>query len=177
MKIKLRAKILADLKIDKNHIWKVLSTVKDPEIPVLSVIEMGIIRDVELSEDGKLKVIVTPTYSGCPAIQAIEEDIAKALRQSGIEDFELKTRLNPAWTTDWMGEEAHRKLREFGIAPPERKTFDSVKSLLGDGDDNTTCPYCGATDTRMTSPFGSTACKSMHVCNSCRQPFEHFKCH
>lgn len=167
---------MSDLKIDKDHVWKVLSTVNDPEIPVLNVIEMGIVREVELSDDGKLIVIVTPTYSGCPAIQAIEEDIAKALRKDGIENFELKTRLNPAWTTDWMGEEAHRKLREFGIAPPERKTFDPIKSILG-GEDSTTCPYCSSTDTRMTSAFGSTACKSMHVCNSCLQPFEHFKCH
>lgn len=167
---------MVDNKVKIDEIFKILKTVNDPEIPVLNVIEMGMVREVECIDDDKFRIIMTPTYSGCPAVDAIREDVSKALNNHGIDNFELKTRLFPAWTTDWMTEEAKIKLKEFGIAPPESKSTDPLAHILGKAKE-TQCPYCNSNNTRMTSTFGSTACKSMHYCDNCKQPFEHFKCH
>ena len=142
-----------------RDIWTVLKDVPDPEIPAVSVLDLGIVRSVE--ED---RVVITPTYSGCPATQFIEESIRAALDASGYRDVAIETRLAPAWTTDWISEEGKEKLRAYGIAPP-----DLAKTA--------TCPQCGSTDTEEVSRFGSTPCKSQWRCRECLEPFDRFKCH
>lgn len=148
-----------------NEVWGLLEQVKDPEIPVLSLRDLGILRNVERM-GSKLKVTITPTYSGCPAMDTIRDDIKQLLYQSGYEDVEIKTVLSPAWTTDWMTEEGKSKLQQFGIAPPG-KVAESLNSVL--------CPRCRSTETRLISEYGSTACKSMYQCNVCKEPFCYFK--
>lgn len=158
---------------DTKSILELLSNIPDPEIPVINIVEMGIVRDVEFSSD-ELLVKITPTYSGCPAMKAIEDDIVTELKAKGFEKISVKIIHNPAWSTDWLTEEAKRKLKEYGIAPPEGKAEDEfyrdiIKKPIE-------CPYCNSKETKLTSQFGSTACKSLHYCNECQQPFEHFKC-
>lgn len=157
---------------DSAAIWKVLEEVKDPEIPALNVREMGIVRDVAL-RNGHWHVIITPTYSGCPAMDTIAKDIHAALHQHHI-TAQVDTVLSPAWTTDWMTPEAHQKLRSVGIAPPQGNSAD-VRSLLGK-EVRINCPNCGSENTRMVSAFGSTACKALYSCNACQDPFDYFKC-
>jgi len=165
--------------ITKDEILEILQEVKDPEIPAVSVIEMGMVREVIVS-DNQVKIVITPTYSGCPAMGWIHNEIKKVLELEGISNLIIETRLSPAWTTDWMSEETKLKLKESGIAPPQNKTNDF------DGSDlfniikvpaAIICPFCDSDDTKMISEFGSTACKSLHYCNSCLQGFDHFKCH
>lgn len=156
-----------------DELYAILDEVKDPEVPVLSVVELGIIRGVERTDRGVV-VTVTPTYSGCPAMRVIEEDITNALRSHGVGDVEVKTSYSPAWTTDWIPAEAREKLRAYGIAPPGASDHDAPVAI-GRRRAAVRCPFCGSTDTAMRSEFGSTACKSIHVCNGCRQPFEEFK--
>ena len=151
----------------------ILETVKDPEVPVLSVVELGVVRHVEVSGTA-VTVTITPTYSGCPALHAIEHDIESALRAGGFERVTLKTEYAPAWTTDWMSEPAKEKLRAYGIAPPGRLTGQELLPL-GTTVRRVSCPYCGSLSTSLESEFGPTACKSLHVCHACQQPFEHFK--
>jgi ring-1,2-phenylacetyl-CoA epoxidase subunit PaaD len=153
-----------------EHIKSVLQLVKDPEIPVMSVEDMGIIRDVSYS-DGRLKIVITPTYSGCPAMEVIEQDIETMLKLHAIEDFDICTEISPAWTTDWISPEGREKLREFGIAPPVGK---SKGALLGH--DDVRCPQCTSNNTSMVSEFGSTACKAHYKCQDCLEPFDYFKC-
>ena len=157
--------------------WRLVSEVMDPEVPVLSVTELGIIRDVAL--DGEhVTVTVTPTYSGCPAMHAIEREILDALAAGGFHDAEVRTVFQPAWTTDWIPAEAREKLRAYGIAPPgPRPADDDAGGLvpLLRRRDTVACPYCGSRNTELRSEFGSTACKSTLVCLDCRQPFEQFK--
>ncbi|RZT98146.1 1,2-phenylacetyl-CoA epoxidase subunit PaaD [Rivibacter subsaxonicus] len=169
-------------------VWQWLSAVLDPEIPVISVVELGIVREVAWREES-LVVTVTPTYSGCPATEVISADIEGALRAHGIEQVRIETRLAPAWTTDWLAEPAREKLRAFGIAPPGRRDPPlsptgptqrpgrvlDIRSL--DAEAAPVCPHCGSAHTRLVSGFGSTPCKSAHVCNDCLEPFERFKCH
>ena len=138
--------------------------VVDPEIPVLTIADLGILRDVTVAEDGAVEVAITPTYSGCPAMNAIAHDVQTALIRAGFADVRIRTILSPAWTTDWLTDEARRKLRDYGIAPPSR---------LG----RVTCPRCGSTDTERIAEFGSTPCKALWRCRGCREPFDHFKCH
>lgn len=157
----------------REEILAVLDEVMDPEVPVLSVVELGIVRDVDSREDG-VTVTVTPTYSGCPALAVIERDIEAALRAHGVEHVELKTSFSPAWTTDWIPAEAREKLRAYGIAPPGAADHDAPIAI-GRRRPSVRCPYCGSVDTQMRSEFGSTACKAIHVCRSCTQPFEEFK--
>jgi ring-1,2-phenylacetyl-CoA epoxidase subunit PaaD len=156
----------------KHHtiesVKEILSTVMDPEIPVLSVMEMGIVRNIEIDGDA-VTVTITPTYSGCPAMHAIEKNIRNTLRHHGFSFVIVKTTFSPAWTTDWMSEATKRKLKEYGIAPPASQ-FELLQREIP-----VPCPYCHSTDTQMKSTFGSTACKSYYVCNTCCQPFEHFK--
>lgn len=156
-----------------ENITSLLEEVTDPEIPVLNVVEMGIVRGVAF-EDQQLIVTITPTYSGCPAMQTIEEDIREVLIEKGISNFQIKTVLSPAWTTDWMTDEAREKLKEIGIAPPQKGSAD--KGLLMGRLRDVKCPHCGSHETSMISQFGSTACKSLYRCEFCREPFDYFKC-
>jgi len=140
-------------------IWAVLKDVPDPEIPAVSILDLGIVRSVE-----EEKVVITPTYSGCPATQFIEQNIREALDSAGYRHVAIETALSPPWTTDWISEEGKRKLAAYGIAPP-----DLAKAA--------TCPQCGSTDTEEVSRFGSTPCKAQWRCKSCLEPFDRFKCH
>lgn len=157
----------------EDAVWTLLEDVKDPEVPVLSVVDLGIVRDVSF-DNGDPLVTITPTYSGCPAMNMIETEIIKALKQAGYAGVDVKTVLSPAWTTDWMSEAGRKKLEDYGIAPPAHATTDK-RALLGE-DPVLRCPHCGSTDTRKISEFGSTACKAHYVCNSCLEPFDYFKC-
>ena len=162
-----------------HKIWGWLESVSDPEIPVLSVIDLGIVRNVSWTaeaEDSTLVVTVTPTYSGCPAMAVIKNDIQRALEGRGIHRVRIETQLSPAWTTDWMTEGGKKRLREYGIAPPEpyRRKLGLASEARSTG---IPCPRCGSADTRLVSQFGSTPCKAFYICNSCLEPFDHFKCH
>jgi ring-1,2-phenylacetyl-CoA epoxidase subunit PaaD len=168
---------------DAAAVWAVLDTVPDPEIPVISVVELGIVRDVVV-EGARVTVVITPTYSGCPAMQAIEHDVLAALAERGWNDGHVRTVFTPAWTTDWMSEATRAKLRAYGIAPPGSRGVDDDDGPLvflrraGAADavePPVTCPFCGSSHTALQSRFGATACKALHVCRSCRQPFEEFK--
>lgn len=161
---------------NKDEIWDLLSEVKDPEIPVLSIIDLGILREVTIIEN-KVVVRITPTYSGCPAMKAIEDDIEKTLRVNGIQNFEVIKDFSDTWTTDWMSDEAKKKLKDYGIAPPGKTEKDDnfLKSLKGSSR-VIPCPYCDSSNTELQSEFGSTACKSQYYCHDCDEPFEHFKC-
>jgi ring-1,2-phenylacetyl-CoA epoxidase subunit PaaD len=159
----------------REQLLAVLDEVMDPEVPVLSVVELGIVRDVEVHEEsGAVTVTVTPTYSGCPALAMIERDIETALRARGIAHVAVKTSYSPAWTTDWIPAEAREKLRAYGIAPPGLADHDAPVAI-GRRRPAARCPYCGSADTQLRSEFGSTSCKAIHVCRTCAQPFEEFK--
>jgi ring-1,2-phenylacetyl-CoA epoxidase subunit PaaD len=151
----------------------VVATVPDPEVPVLTIDDLGVLRDVTVDDDGHVRVTITPTYSGCPAMDTIRADVVSALSEHGYDDVEVVLVLSPAWTTDWMSDAGRRKLLEYGIAPPERgarQTAGPIPVML-----SLRCPQCGSPDTRELSRFGSTACKSLWACNACREPFDHFK--
>ncbi len=166
---------------ESDEVWAWLEQVPDPEIPVVSVVELGIVREVrwETSANGaELVVTITPTYSGCPATQLIEEEIVAALRGHGIERVRLEIRISPAWTTDWLAPAAKEKLRAFGITPPAQQAIDIRDIGRGRTDEPVVaCPRCGSTDTRVTSWFGSTPCKAQYRCTDCLEPFDYFKCH
>ncbi len=155
-------------------VWQWLRDVKDPEVPVLSVLDLGIVRDVRISPEGEAIVVITPTYSGCPAMDAIGMNIRMALAGRGFTKISIEMQLSPAWTTDWMSEEGKKKLKAYGIAPPVRMS-DKKQGLFEE--DIISCPRCDSGDTRLVSNYGATSCKSMYQCNSCHEPFEHFKCH
>lgn len=156
-----------------NQIWNILKNVSDPEIPVLTVVDMGVVREVE-EKDGKVLVSITPTYSGCPAMNEIESNIRWALEEAGYNEVEVKTILSPPWTTDWMTDEGKAKLQEYGIAPPEGSSAD--KSVLFGEAKKVMCPRCKSRNTIMVSQFGSTACKALYKCDDCKEPFDYFKC-
>ena len=145
--------------------------VTDPEIPVLTIADLGVLRGVEVVDD-TVEVTITPTYSGCPAMNMIQLDIETTLARAGLKS-RVRTSLSPAWTTDWLTDAARQKLAAFGIAPPEHST--SRRALFAQS--QPTCPRCHSTDTEVISEFGSTACKSLHRCRACREPFDAFKCH
>ena len=155
----------------RDRALAVLETVTDPEIPVLTIADLGILRDVAV-HGKRVEVTITPTYSGCPAMNIIAMEIETALARAGIE-ARVRTSLSPAWTTDWLTDAGRRKLAAFGIAPPERTA--SRRALFGES--RPACPLCGSADTEQISEFGSTACKSLHRCRACREPFDAFKCH
>ncbi|HMN06316.1 MAG TPA: phenylacetate-CoA oxygenase subunit PaaJ [Flavobacteriales bacterium] len=155
------------------EIEALLAEVKDPEIPVISLRELGVLRDIQI-EDDRVEVTITPTYTGCPAMDVMRFGVEKALRKGGIGNFTVKQVLSPAWTTDWISEEGKRKLLEYGIAPPPHSS--DIRALKGK-DPTIACPQCGSTDTEMLSHFGSTACKALYRCKSCMEPFDLFKCH
>jgi ring-1,2-phenylacetyl-CoA epoxidase subunit PaaD len=152
--------------------WRVLGSVLDPEVPALSVVDLGIVRAVSVGAGGALEVVLTPTYSGCPATEAIEADIGAALAAAGLGRVTLTQRLAPAWTTDWISLEGRRKLAAYGIAPPCTRAGDAVVRVLAR---NVPCPRCQSAHTERLSAFGSTACKALHRCLDCREPFEYFK--
>ncbi len=151
------------------------AAVPDPEVPVLTVADLGILRSVDLADDGAVDVVITPTYSGCPAMGTIEDDVRAAIGSAGFERVRVRTVLSPAWTTDWMTDAGRRKLAEYGIAPPGRRAGGPVPVALGRRPGAPICPQCGSADVRELSRFGSTACKSLWQCGSCREPFDHFK--
>lgn len=159
----------------KSELLEILETVTDPEIPVLTVMDLGVIRDIKLLENGTVKVIITPTYSGCPAMNMIEVNIKAALLEAGYQLVDVETVLSPPWTTDWISEKGRQKLKAYGIAPPQEGVVD--KNALFAEEKNIICPHCESTNTEMISQFGSTACKSLYRCKDCLEPFDYFKCH
>lgn len=152
-----------------------LEQVFDPEIPALTIEDLGILRGVSLSDDGYVEVVITPTYSGCPAMNAIEINIRAALEDAGVSKVRVRSQLSPAWTTDWMSEAGREKLRQFGIAPPANAEMDK-RALMGERQ-ALACPICQSRNTQMISQFGSTSCKALFRCLDCFEPFDYFKCH
>lgn len=163
--------------ISTEQVYEWLSAVTDPEVPVLTILDLGIVRDVQLTEKDNqpaVKVTITPTYSGCPAMDVIGMNIRMALLSHGIRNIDIDMQLSPAWTTDWMTEDGKRKLKEYGIAPPNRKAFQSLGLFE---EEVIACPHCGSEHTEVVSHFGPTSCKALYKCLDCKEPFEHFKCH
>jgi ring-1,2-phenylacetyl-CoA epoxidase subunit PaaD len=156
----------------RQRAWNAAATVCDPEIPVLTIADLGVLREVRV-EQGRVEVAITPTYSGCPAMNMIALEIETALARAGIAPARVTTVLAPAWTTDWMSEAGRAKLKEYGIAPPQ--AAGSRRALFGALE--IACPQCGSVDTEQLSEFGSTSCKALWRCKSCREPFDYFKCH
>jgi ring-1,2-phenylacetyl-CoA epoxidase subunit PaaD len=156
----------------RQRAWEAVAGVVDPEIPVLTIADLGVLRDVAIN-DGCVEVAITPTYSGCPAMNMIKLEIELALERGGFRNSKIRTVLSPAWTTDWMSEDGRRKLREYGIAPPQAAS--SRRALFGV--EQVRCPQCGSGDTEVLSEFSSTSCKALWRCKSCREPFDYFKCH
>lgn len=156
----------------RDEVWRVASGVVDPEIPVLSIADLGVLRDVTV-ENGQVTVTITPTYSGCPAMAMIAAEIELALAKAGIADAKVALVLHPAWSTDWMTDAGREKLRAYGIAPPAKG--GGRRALFGV--DQVACPRCGSTDAEEVSAFGSTSCKALWRCRSCREPFDYFRCH
>jgi len=152
--------------------WDAASRVVDPEIPVLTIADLGVLREVVVTDEG-VEVAITPTYSGCPAMNMIAVEIEIALERAGFAKPKVRTVLSPAWTTDWMSEDGRRKLRDYGIAPPQPAS--SRRALFGVQE--VACPQCGSANTELLSEFGSTSCKALWRCKSCREPFDYFKCH
>jgi ring-1,2-phenylacetyl-CoA epoxidase subunit PaaD len=162
------------LQTDIPSLESQIGQIPDPEIPVISIADLGILRGVK-DENGKVVVTITPTYNGCPAMKAIENEIAGILRKNDVTDFEIRLTYSPAWTTDWLNDAAKEKLRLYGIAPPEKTSSD--KGVLILHRKAKACPRCNSVNTEMISAFGSTACKALHRCKDCGEPFDYFKCH
>lgn len=154
--------------IDKKALFEFLEEIKDPEVPVLSIIDLGLVRDIQLQDD-ELCITITSTYSGCPAMDMIAANIRIQLATLGFKKVKVIMAISPPWTTDWMSEEGKRKLHQYGIAPPDKRF-----AIPHDGVE---CPHCGSNHTRLISEFGSTACKALYQCNECKEPFDFFKCH
>ncbi|MCG8577310.1 MAG: phenylacetate-CoA oxygenase subunit PaaJ [Flavobacteriales bacterium] len=152
-------------KTQNTDLWQLLEEVPDPEIPIINLVELGVVRNVSRSEDGLITVVITPTYTACPAKKFFEDLILEKLRENGYDKVEIITQLSPAWSTDWLSEETRQKLMKDGISPPT-------------GDNQIVqCPVCKSTDTKVISDFGSVPCQSLYSCNSCKEPFSYFKCH
>jgi ring-1,2-phenylacetyl-CoA epoxidase subunit PaaD len=160
--------------LDEAAIWTILEAVNDPEVPVLSVVDLGIVRKVEVV-GGRIEITITPTYSGCPAMDAISMDIRIKFMENGFRNVQIRQQLSPAWTTDWMSENGRQKLKAFGIAPPNPKQQFCKDELFAE--EAVQCPRCQSYHTQLVSQFGSTACKSMYRCLECKEAFDHFKCH
>lgn len=165
---------------EEEKIWQLLGTVCDPEVPVLSILDLGIVREVKIIEgqpksppgDLGVQIVITPTYSGCPAMDVISIDIRLKLAEHGYKNVKITSILSPAWTTDWMSEEGKQKLKAYGIAPPQYASDkNNPEAQLIE------CPQCHSHNTKLLSQFGSTACKALYQCNDCREPFDYFKCH
>jgi ring-1,2-phenylacetyl-CoA epoxidase subunit PaaD len=159
----------AHISQEQKKIWSLLETVADPEVPVLTIIDLGIVRDVIINNT-EIEIIITPTYTGCPAMDMIRMDIKMKLLENGFNKIKITSILSPVWTTDWMSEEGKKKLKEYGIAPPHRSNRTGLTVSIE-------CPQCHSTNTKVISEFGSTACKALYQCNDCKEPFDYFKCH
>ncbi|HLW49744.1 MAG TPA: 1,2-phenylacetyl-CoA epoxidase subunit PaaD [Sphingobacteriaceae bacterium] len=157
-----------------DTIWKYLEEVPDPEIPVISVIDLGVVRGVKLLEPNGVRVTITPTYSGCPAMNEISMGIRLKLMEKGFEGIEVVEQLSPAWTTEWLSESGKEKMKAYGIAPPVETSREGGLFAVELG---IACPQCGSNQTKLISQFGSTACKALYQCQACREPFDYFKCH
>ena len=158
--------------VDEQAVWDIAATVVDPEVPVLTIEDLGVLRGVSIDGE-RVTVDITPTYSGCPAVDAIRDDIVSALSAAGFADVRVRQVLAPAWTTEWMSEAGRAKLEAFGIAPPLPRDAGGVVNVgLG-----IRCPHCGSLHTRQLSRFGSTSCKALYVCQRCQEPFDYFKAH
>ena len=153
---------------DRSQLFELLSHVVDPEIPVLTLHDLGVLRDISIAE-GEITVTITPTYAGCPAMDTMRADIESTLADAGYSRVRVQQSLSPAWTTDWMSESGREKLRAYGIAPPATKTCGTQTGVI-------TCPQCDCSDIKLISQFGSTACKALYQCQDCREPFDYFKC-
>jgi ring-1,2-phenylacetyl-CoA epoxidase subunit PaaD len=153
---------------EEKKICKILESVCDPEVPVLTILDLGIVRDVKIIGD-EVEVTITPTYTGCPAMDMIAMDIKMKLLENGYKNIKVTSVLSPAWTTDWMSEAGKQKLKTYGIAAPDKKIIIPQ--------DGVECPQCNSTNTKLLSEFGSTACKALYQCNNCKEPFDYFKCH
>lgn len=168
--------------VKEQLIWQWLEAVPDPEIPVISIVDLGIVREVRFdSASDQFIIAITPTYSGCPATAIIAEDISSALREHGVENFRLENRLSPAWTTDSLSAKGRKALREFGIAPPTgsatHQVVDASRIMRAPVEPAIECPHCASSHTRLSSQFGSTPCKALYVCSECKEPFDYFKPH
>lgn len=155
--------------IDKTVLFGYLEEIKDPEIPVLSIVDLGIVRDVRMNEEDELEVVITSTYTGCPAMDMIATAIRVEMQTLGFRKVKIIQSVSPAWTTDWISDEGKRKLNEYGIAPPDKR-FTIPRNGVE-------CPLCHSANTKLVSEFGSTACKALYQCNDCKEPFDYFKCH
>lgn len=155
--------------IDKTVLLGYLEEIKDPEIPVLSIVDLGIVRDVRMNEEDELEVVITSTYTGCPAMDMIATAIRVEMQTLGFRKVKIIQSVSPAWTTDWISDEGKRKLNEYGIAPPDKR-FTIPRNGVE-------CPLCHSANTKLVSEFGSTACKALYQCNDCKEPFDYFKCH
>jgi|SRR5690606_33621891 len=164
----MRSEILTD------RIYSFLGEITDPEIPVVSILDLGIVRDVILHGDKHVEVVITPTYSGCPAMDMISMQIRMNLMSRGFDKVDIKQVLSPAWTTDWISEEGKRKMKAYGIAPPQRLAKNEMSLFEKD---EVPCPRCDSNATTLISEFGSTSCKALFRCLNCKEPFEYFKCH
>lgn len=163
------------IKKEEKKIWDILGNVTDPEVPVLTILDLGIVREVKVEED-HVEVSITPTYSGCPAMDMIATNIRIELLAAGYQNITIKNVLHPAWTTEWMSESGKEKLKAYGIAPPTHKPSVCNNDLFAPNE-AIQCPHCNSYHTRLISEFGSTACKSLYQCNDCKEPFDYFKCH
>ena len=161
--------------VNSAEVMEILKIVSDPEIPVLTIEDLGILKGADVDEDGCVTVHITPTYTGCPAMDMITVNIKAALQEHNIQNVQVKLSLSPIWTTDWISEEGKTKLEEYGIAPPVELTTDD--SFINNKAKTVCCPQCKSNDTEVLSLFGSTACKALYRCNSCKEPFDYFKCH
>jgi len=171
-----------ELNIPEEQVWKILGNVTDPEVPVLSVIDLGIVRKIEIYDAvqkpplGGVEVFITPTYTGCPAMDVIKMDIRLALLENGFNNIEVHTVLSPAWTTEWMSEAGKQKLKAYGIAPPNPQQQVCTPGLF-QKEETVQCPHCNSYHTQLISRFGSTPCKALYQCKDCKEPFDYFKCH
>jgi ring-1,2-phenylacetyl-CoA epoxidase subunit PaaD len=157
--------------VSSEKIWQILSSIPDPEIPIVSLVEMGIVREVAQAPDGKVTVSITPTFSGCPALEVMKTEIVRTLQEIGVQKVTVRTVLSPAWTTDWITKTAREKLKAFGLAPPPKHGGDFAILLF----DPVACPYCDSENTTLKNNWGPTPCRMIFYCNGCQQPFEQFK--
>lgn len=158
-----------------DEIWSLLGEINDPEVPVLSILDLGIVREVK-EKEGIIEIIITPTYSGCPAMDMIRMQVRMALLERGYKNVAITTVLSPAWTTDWMTQQGKEKLKAYGIAPPN-PVQQSCSVKLFHREEAIQCPHCQSWNTTLISEFGSTACKALYRCEHCKEPFDYFKCH
>ena len=172
--------MILEKNISPKQIWEMLAQITDPEIPVISIVDLGIVRDVR-SDDNEIEIFITPTYSGCPAMDVISMNIRIELLQKGLSNIKITQQLSPAWTTDWMTENGKAQLKAYGIAPPQSRSdgppSDRISKLLFNDDVMVECPQCHSKNTTLLSQFGSTACKALYQCMDCKEPFDYFKCH